>query len=793
MPDNRIVPDEKFDKFRHHYSRHHYSRHKTSAASETFLYNSHMAERTAPALNIFAPRPGPPDASARSEIMRSRLEHYFEMSVFLLLTSGFVTIATTGALDFVAVAVVSLALLVRGWFLLAGRSLSMPLSWDPYFTFGYVAFYAVDYFLLSRGFVNATVHLVLFSMVVKIFSVRRDRDYVYLTVLAFMEVLAASVLTVDTMFLAAFIVFAVLAVNTFVAFEIRRSWSASSGRLRTVDSPRNDAYAPGRFSRAISGATLSLVLGIILIASAIFFVLPRLTAGYFSRFAPRNRIESGFSDDVRFGQIGEIQLSNAVAMHIQIFGDATGAHDLKWRGVALSLFDGRQWFNPLPRTLAPAELAGCFNVTTSEEPRNEFVCAPSLPRNDRSLRYRVLMEPIGTNVFFLAPAARSLSGKYREVMVDAAGSVYNSDANRPIGTYEATSDLSSPPPEKLRTSANSYSAAIALRYLQLPKVDPHVQQLASQITASDGDPYDKAVAMERYLQTNFAYTLQMPQVSPSDPIANFLFVRKAGHCEYFASSMAIMLRTIGIPSRIVNGFRGGEFNDVSGNYIIRARDAHSWVEAYFPGSGWVSFDPTPAGISPSAVEHSRTALYLDAMREFWREWIINYDFGHQTALGNMGALRTTNAIERLRQWTRDEYVRLILRGFDLQSKIARGPKRWVYAVLGALTLLAVLLNLRRILRAITDLRLTRNPGNAPEAAASLWYRRMTRALARRGWPKLPSQTPAEFTSTISDPALRTTVALFTTHYERARFADSALDAERLPSLYETVRATTRQQ
>ncbi len=744
-----------------------------------------MAERTAPVLNIFGPRTGPPDASGRAGIMRSRLEHYFEISVFLLLTCGFATIATTGALDFLSVAVVCLALLVRGWFLLPGRSLSMPLSWDSYFTFGYVAFYAADYLLLSRSFVNATIHLVLFSMVVKIFSVRRDRDYVYLTVLAFTEVLAASVLTVDTMFLAAFILFSVLAVNTFVAFEIRRSWATSSARLRTVDSPRNDAYAPGRFARAISGATFSLVAGIILIACAIFFVLPRITSGYFSRFAPRNRIESGFSDNVLLGQIGEIQLSNTVVMHVEIFGDTAGVHDLKWRGVTLSLFDGRQWFNPLPREFAPSELPGCFNVTqrpqAQQEQREAFVCLPSSRRNDRLLRYRVLMEPVGTNVFFLAPEAQSLTGRYRGVMIDAAGAVYNSDANHAIGLYEATADLSPRSPE-----THALGELLLQRYLQLPKTDPRVSQLALQVTASAANPRDKAAAIEHYLQTNFAYTLQMPQVSPSDPIANFLFERKAGHCEYFASAMAIMLRTIGIPSRIVNGFRGGEFNEVSGKYIIRARDAHSWVEAYFPGLGWISFDPTPAGVSPSAVEHSRMALYLDAMRDFWREWIINYDFGHQTALGNMGALRTTNALERLRHWSRDEYLRLLLRGFDLQSKIARNPNRWTFTFFAALILVAVLLNLRRILRAIADFRLTRNPGRAPEAAASLWYRRMTRTLARRGWPKLPSQTPTEFTGTISEPALRASVAAFTAHYERARFADSAPDAQRLPLLYEAV-------
>src|SRR5438445_13833159 len=96
----------------------------------------------------------------------------------------------------------------------------------------------------------------------------------------------------------------------------------------------------------------------------------------------------------------------------------------------------------------------------------------------------------------------------------------------------------------------------------------------------------------------YGYTLELPRVRPADSLANFLFERKQGHCEYFASAMAVMLRTLHIPSRVVNGFRTGEFNDLTGNYVVRASNAHSWVEAYFPGYGWVSFDPTPAGPSP---------------------------------------------------------------------------------------------------------------------------------------------------------------------------------------------------
>jgi transglutaminase-like putative cysteine protease len=745
-----------------------------------------MGERTAPVLNIFGPQAGPLDAAARSAIMRTRLERYFELSVFLLLTSGFITIVGTAALDFFSVAFVSLALLVRGWLLLAGSNLSMPQKWDSFFSYGYIAFYAADYFLLGSGFVNSTVHLVLFSMVVKLFSVRRDRDYVYLAVLAFMEVLAASVLTVDTLFLATFLLFALLAVNTFVAFEIRRSWTAASVKASTIDSPRSAAYASRRFARSLSITTFALLVGMAAIGAVMFFVLPRITGGYFSRFMHGSRIESGFSEAVRLGQIGEIEQSNSVAMHVQIFGDSPGSRNLKWRGIALSLFDGRQWFNPLPRNFALPETPGCYNISSDQ--RNRNVCTPTSDKN--VIRYRVLMEPLGTSVFFLAPTGQSLSGRYSGIMADTAGAVYNVDPNTPIGTYEATSDLSVPPPDRLRHARTTYSASDVVKYLQLPtRLDPRVRQLAGQITADAKDPYDKAAAIEHYLQTNFGYTLQLPQTTPADPVVNFLFERKKGHCEYFATAMAIMLRTIGIPSRLVNGFRGGEYNDISGNYIIRARDAHSWVEVYFPGSGWVSFDPTPAGPGADAFTSNRLALYLDAYREFWREWIINYDFGHQRTLGTLGALRVTRTFETMRRWTRQHYFELILRGYSLHQRITRTPQEWTLAGIGSAGLILLLLNINRIRRSILELRISRNPGQAPEAAASLWYRRMTRTVARHGWKKSPTQTPQEFTQTIPDPALRATVALFTDHYERARFADSASDAQKLEGLYEAVRTT----
>ncbi|HYL93867.1 MAG TPA: hypothetical protein VEW69_12010, partial [Alphaproteobacteria bacterium] len=125
-------------------------------------------------------------------------EKFFQWSLYLLLVTGFIALAGTGKLDFPSLAVVVPALALRGYHLWRGKTVIIPERWTSYLTILYFGFYAADYFLISQTFISATVHMVLFSMVVKIFSVQRDRDLFYLAVIAFLMVLATVVLTVDT-------------------------------------------------------------------------------------------------------------------------------------------------------------------------------------------------------------------------------------------------------------------------------------------------------------------------------------------------------------------------------------------------------------------------------------------------------------------------------------------------------------------------------------------------------------------------------------------------------------------
>jgi hypothetical protein len=343
----------------------------------------------------------------------------------------------------------------------------------------------------------------------------------------------------------------------------------------------------------------------------------------------------------------------------------------------------------------------------------------------------------------------------------------------------------------LRNAGNNYPPQIAATYLPLRAVDPRVASLAQQIAASSDTGFDKASAIENYLRSHYGYTLQLPPTSPQDPIANFLFERKQGHCEYFASSMAVMLRTLGIPSRVVNGFHSDEFNDLTGNYIVRAKDAHSWVEAYFPGYGWQMFDPTPAGRGGTAHNPGRIALYLDAMASFWRDWVVSYDTTHQIVLGQTAIGGTRGLWESARRWARRKYHSMLRWAQRNQDRVEHSPARWVLIALGAAILLAALANLARLARWSHERWLRRHPDRLPQQAAAMWYDRMARVLARHGLEKSPAQTPQELVKRIEDEKLREPVSRFTDVYESARFGNSPEDARLLPELYAEVATATR--
>ena len=717
------------------------------------------------------------------------INKYFELSLYFLVVMGFGTLASTGGLDLPTVLLVGAALGFRGYLLALKRRVVISERWTTPLTIAYFVFYAGDYFLLSRSFLAATVHLVLFAVVVRTFSLRRDRDYTMLAILAFLMVLASAVLTVDSVFLFFFAGFMLMAVATFILMEMRRSGRAA--RFQARHSRDDQEHRHLAFS--LVRMTPVLVLLILVGAAAVFFLLPRMSAGYLGGYSFGTDFSTGFSDRVQLGGIGQIQQSNAVVMHIQIDGDKRGQYDLHWRGVALANFDGKTWSNPHQQFVLDRGAGGSFAVPLFSQGVAQAYGARSQAAPGVAahlIHYRVLLEPIGTNVLFLAPWGRKIVGPYRTLSVDAGGAVYDLDNEHAVNVYEADSDIAKPSPVQLRVAGDTFPR-LASAYLQLPALDPRIARLAAQIAGSASNSYDKAAALETYLKTHYGYTLQLPSKPVADPLANFLFERRQGHCEYFASSMAVMLRTLRIPARVVNGFRSDEFNDVTGNYVVRAKDAHSWVEAYFPGYGWVTFDPTPGGAVGTPEGWDRAMLYLDAAQSFWREWVISYDSSHQYILGHSALNGTRNSWERARMWARLHYARLVGWARRSQRGVEHSPGLWLGVVLAITLLWLVLGNAARIARMIRTRRLRAHPERSPDQAAAMWYERMARFLARRGVQKSTTQTAQEFVRVIEDERLRTRVGRFTDAYESARFGNSSDDALRLPELYEDVELATK--
>ncbi|MGA6981421.1 MAG: DUF3488 and transglutaminase-like domain-containing protein [Candidatus Sulfotelmatobacter sp.] len=709
---------------------------------------------------------------------------YFELSLYLLVLTGFATLASTAGLDLPAIVLVGAALAWRGYLLAERRRVVISERWTTPLTIVYFLFYAADYFWFSRAFLAATVHLVLFAVVIRTFSLRRDRDYIMLAVLSFLMVLASAVLTVDSIFLFFFAGFMLLAVATFILMEMRRSARAA----KFLAHHSEDEYEHRHMAYSLTRLVPVFVVMILIGAAAVFFLLPRMSVGYLGGYSSGADFSTGFSDRVQLGGIGRIQQSNAVVMHIQIDGDKHGEYELHWRGVSLATFDGRNWSNPREQYVLSPQFDGSFSVPPSGQAgadvrpvRNQ---APSLVP-PRPIHYRVLLEPIGTNVFFLAPWPRRVKGAYRGMSMDGGGAIYDIDVQHPVSIYEADSDISRPSPAQLRV-ANSSIPESTRPYLQLPALDPRIPQLAAQVTSAASNNYDRASAIELYLRTHYGYTLQLPRSLVADPLANFLFERKQGHCEYFASSMAVMLRTLQIPARVVNGFRSDEFNDVTGNYVVRARNAHSWVEAYFPGYGWITFDPTPGGGIATPEGWDRAMLYLDAAQSFWREWVISYDSSHQYILGKAAAGGTRGSLEKIRLWFHTRYTQLLNAARRSQHKAEQSPVRWFGWSLTAGLLLFLLASGARLARILRARKLRKHPENSPNEAAAIWYEKMAGYLSRRGVKKSAAQTPQEFVRIIENETLRAPVARFTNAYEAARFGSSPDHARQLPELYEEV-------
>jgi transglutaminase-like putative cysteine protease len=719
----------------------------------------------------------------------SVLERYFELSLYLMLLVSVLTLVSTGKLDLFSLVAAPAALLVKGYRWWRGMKPELSNRVATWLVAGYLLYFPVDLWWVSRmlsgdaqnprlySALLAAVHLLLFAMIVRLYSAVTTRDYLFLALLSFSAMLASAILTVGSAFLAFFLVFLTLCISTFIGLEMRRaSEGAASAPL--------DAGAPAarRLHAALGITSVSIAAGALAIGTVIFFILPRFNVGYLSSFNIQPSLISGFSDDVELGEIGQIKLSSAVVMRIKVDGGQPSTRDLHWRGIALTTFDGRRWFTD-----------GHEPSAVSQGPDGWIAFNPALRSRAYTtpLNYTVFLEPMASDAIFVAaepsriraqltnggPGDQSVRRNY--LVMDKTGSLSNPFHNFSAVRYDAVSDLPQIPADKLRAASTNYSAAFRETYLQLPKLDPRIPALAKQIAAGARTPYDQAHAIEMYLRGHYGYTLDLSDAAATDPLAHFLFEKRAGHCEYFAAAMTVMLRSQGIPARYINGFLPGEYNSLGGDYIVRASDAHSWVEVFFPGYGWVTFDPTPTSMETARGFTANLGMYLDWFQLQWSEWVINYDFLHQYNLAQGMQRASRDWSEQMRKQLLHARRTGITIVNDLTNKataaLAEVPV-WLPVLLGVLaTALYFWRNpgLREHIALAWRLR-SRNGSLTPHTAA-LFYLRTLRMLERRGWKKSPWQTPLEFAASLPSGDLTEAVTQLTETYQSARFGGHGAD------------------
>jgi protein-glutamine gamma-glutamyltransferase len=609
--------------------------------------------------------------------------------------------------------------------------------------------------------VTALAHLIVFLSAVKLLQVKKDRDWVFLYLISFFEVLLAAGLSFSPVFLGTLTLYLLCGLSAVTAFEIqkaRRSLTYAETRLLVPPDSRVFKKSRRRAWRTTEAARLPLVaVGLLFfifaLALPLFLIAPRSGAAALTRNGGGLSNFIGFSENVTLGQIGTLKQDDGVVMRVRV-EESYSPRELRWRGVALDEFTGNGWKKSIEaRQTEPAtERGGLFQVGTAEAVH-------------RLTSQTFFLEPLDSPVLFAAPRVVALQGDLPLIRVDGEGSVQSRRREFERIMYKAISDRNEPRMDELRNDLRPYPPAF-YRYLQLPeKLDRRIGPLATSmiLNANASNRYDAAKAIEAQLQRYYGYSLEMKASGP-DPLADFLFNVKTGHCEYFSTAMTVLLRTHGIAARVVNGFLPGEYNETAGAYTVRQSDAHSWVEVYFPETrAWVTFDPTPSAGRLEPVRSGLTAQlqkYAEAMELLWFQYVVGYDKQEQRSLANS----LHNQVF--------DYGR-IFSGMlaTIRSSLTPNVLLAVIAVL-ALSLLVFLAVFGRRLWSWARAGTSHSAEEGRTYSSVQFYERLISLMEQRGLLRDRHLTPLEFAQTLkSNEAL-----LITSAYNRVRFGKERLSA-----------------
>lgn len=456
--------------------------------------------------------------------------------------------------------------------------------------------------------------LLVFVTLLALFNARSVEDDRRLLLISFVHVLLAASLTTELAFALPLAAWLLLAVHASIAW-VALPAAAGAARVGSILDPG------ARRVRYVRPAT-ALVPAIVVAAAVVFLVVPHFGTGTFRPTTLRRQHVSGFSDSASLGDITRIKLDTAKVMEIEVDGARAGDDELRWRGVSLSRFDGRNWTRATPR------IDG-----VRRDAAGALVPAAGAGPPTRPLTQRIRLEPTDAGMLFAAARARTIvSDDFDRLGQDATGNLQFLRTPGRRLSYTVVSDLPARDPAVLRGAAGDETGEVSPLDLELPPLDARIPALAREITAGAATRYDAVRAIESWLPERFRYSLAVNDAGVDDPLARFLFDGAPGHCEYFATAMVVLARSQGIPARFVAGYLRGEKSRFGRRYLVRQSDAHSWVEVHFPGAGWVPFDPTPpagrvARDAPGLADLA-SFLYSSATR-LWDDYVVGVDLDDQ--------------------------------------------------------------------------------------------------------------------------------------------------------------------
>jgi transglutaminase-like putative cysteine protease len=665
------------------------------------------------------------------------LDVAFRLSSVLLAASGFAGLVLTGELP-PGLALAGAAALAASLAHALGHGPEWGLfrlsqqTWTGLMITAFLFMFA-DLFWISGDLLQAGIHFLVALMVQKLFTLRERKDFLHLYAISLMELLGAAALTLELWYAAVFAAYLLTAIWTLLLYHLR-------SEAEEARSAHAQARQPGTITSRFFWSTNGVAIGALCLTLLIFIVTPRIGAGFFEKNRGDLIRMSGFSEKVDLGMVGSVKLDNTVVMRVE-FPDLKGplTERTYFRGASYDVYDGRSWSNTLRDRQALAR-----------SPEGDFIVAmDGLSETERGFRQDILVEALDTSVLFGVPLVESVKGTFSTVLVDGMGDVSLSYVPAVRFQYSVRSiptRLSADDRGRTRTDD---SESIRRRFLQLPAVSQRVAELARQIVQPTASRYDMAVAMEQHLQQNYEYSLDLGTASTLNPVEDFLFVRKTGYCDHYATAMVILLRTLGIPSRLATGFAQGEWNDVGSYYTVRQRDAHAWVEVYFPNSGWVTFDPTPN--IPLTLPHPlvvRAGKVLDSIRLKWDRFVIRYSFRDQMAM----ARGVREQGEAVRAGVAVRFVALLRWSSELRARTSYfwQSHGW-FAAGGAIMLcvLAGLIFMRRFRHGNWWKSRKASGPTIQQMAAVKLYSQMLQLLRSRGLTKTSGMTPFEFAGKIS--------------------------------------------